>query len=239
MLPRLLQRTNERDLRERLVIVPHHPDRLRRPSARVGVDDERFHRTLTWNVFRTLELISPAFWLRRLHIRLTGDGLTATPQIVGVSLWRSLSLPPIQRIDGGIADVRADAVIETEHGIWTFVVANGAHWSEDEPAIAPLIDAGGWLAGSRDYYCGVIQSIGSDQSLGAIIAERYSRSRESISLRSANRGPARPRVRSVSAVQWDDLHAVLRDCAEAHNLPSIERAVAANAVNWLQQVLRR
>ena len=56
--------------REQIVIAPH-PDRLRRPAVRPGtVEKDRFHQTLLWNTFRTLELLPPAFWLRRLQARL-------------------------------------------------------------------------------------------------------------------------------------------------------------------------
>ena len=132
------------DVRDQLVIAPHHPDRLGRPPARLGaIEDERFQQTLTWNVFRTLELVTPAFWLRRLHIRLTGDQSPATPQIVTVSLWRRLPLPPIQRIDGARADVIADIVIETEHTVWTLIVADGRdHSTDDLDRVAHLVDAG-------------------------------------------------------------------------------------------------
>lgn len=225
--------------RTRLVIVPHHPDRLRRPGARPGVSDDRVRQALTWNIFRTLELLPPAFWLRRLHLRLTGEPLTATPHTVQVSLWRALPLPPIQRIDGGLSDVAADAVIETEHGAWTFLAARGAHWSEDEAAVAPLIDAGAWLAGARDHYCGVIEAIGSDTPLARVLETRYARSRESVALRSATRGPARPDVRSVRAMRWRDLGAVLSECADAPNLSPVERAVAAHTRTWLRQALGR
>ena len=38
-----------------VVIVPHHPDRLRRPSSKPGAhDEEHFLHTLRWNVVRTL-----------------------------------------------------------------------------------------------------------------------------------------------------------------------------------------
>ena len=238
LLQRLRQSHGDHDLREQLVIVPHHPDRLRRPAAPSAARDARFHQTLTWNVFRTLELLSPAFWLRRLHIRMTGEALTATPQIVRVSLWPRLPLPPIQRIDGGREDVTADAVIETEHGVWTYLAVDDARWSEHESIVAPLIDAGAWLAGARDYYCGLIQAPDSDMSLNRVLAQRYSRSRESVTLRSATRGPTRPRPRAVSAVAWSDFAAVLGDCADAPNLPSIERALASHTHSWLQQVLK-
>ena len=85
---------------DRLVLCPHHPDQLRRPASRSGaLQADNLERALTWNVFRTLELLPPAFWLRRLQARLQdAQTLEAAPQIVHVELWRALPLPPAQRL---------------------------------------------------------------------------------------------------------------------------------------------
>src|SRR5688572_7246808 len=91
---------------DRLVIAPYHPDRLRRPSASPGaIDDERFGQTFAWNVFRTLELLPPAFWLRRLQARLHIEWFRAAPETVRVQLWPVLSLPPAHHLDGARPDV--------------------------------------------------------------------------------------------------------------------------------------
>ena len=61
-------------VRDQIVIAPHHQDSLRRPSPRLGaIGHDRFRQTLLWNVFRTFELLPPAFWLRRLQARLHMD----------------------------------------------------------------------------------------------------------------------------------------------------------------------
>jgi hypothetical protein len=47
---------------DQLVVCPHHPDQLRRPTARPGaLHADILEHALTWNVFRTLELLPPAF----------------------------------------------------------------------------------------------------------------------------------------------------------------------------------
>ena len=238
MLQSLLRPSPAADVRDHLVIAPHHPDRLKRPPARLGaIEDERFQQTLTWNVFRTLELITPAFWLRRLHIRLTGDQSAATPQIVTVSLWRPLPLPPIQRIDGARADVIADIAIETEHTVWTLIVADGRdHSTDDLDQVAHLVDAGAWLAGAREYFCGVIEATTASASLGGMLKRRYSRSRDSARLRSDTRRPAAPTLTACGALNWRDLAAILHQCQAADGLSAIERALAHNALVWLQNV---
>lgn len=85
MLPRLLRPQVSADVREEFVIASHHPDRLGRPAARLGaITTDRFHQTVTWNVFRTLELLAPAYWLRRFHLRLTGDPAVVPAQVLSV-----------------------------------------------------------------------------------------------------------------------------------------------------------
>ena len=110
-------------VREQIVIAPHHPDSLRRPSPRLGaIEDDRFRQTLLWNVFRTFELLPPAFWLRRLQARLHMDPVQGAPHTVRVDLWRALALPLAHHVDGVRPDVVADVVIETEHAVWTLML---------------------------------------------------------------------------------------------------------------------
>ena len=124
MLPLKFRRPVTSSDHASLVVAPHHPDRLRRPMpAAWAAGDDAFVYALTWNVFRTLELIAPSFWLRRLHLRLTGEASLLAPQIMSVRLWPELHLPPIRRIDGRRSDVPVDVVIETEHDVWTILVA--------------------------------------------------------------------------------------------------------------------
>jgi hypothetical protein len=229
------------DVRGQLVIAAHHPDRLRWPSARLGaLAKERFQQTLLWNVFRTFELLPPAFWLRRLHVRLFGETLPATPQIVRVSLWQPLTLPPAQRVDGAQPDVVADVVIETELALWTLTCwAHPDEWTvEGDFAIydlaARVIDAGAWRAGTRHYSFGVIENDTGGTSAASVLMNRYSRSTRSVTLRSGMRGAAAlPRA---GAVRWTDLADILRDCAQADVLTEIERSLARNAVAWLDNV---
>jgi hypothetical protein len=225
------------DLLEEFVIAPHHPDRLRRPAAKLGaIPDERFQQAVTWNVFRALELLAPAFWLRRFHQRLIGDPSVVPAQVLRISLWQSLPLPPIQRIDGARPDVAVDVIVETEHAVWTLIVAGTAQAANVHQRMTEVIDAGGWLAGVREHYCGVIEDDTDTTSIGDSLKRRYARSTASVQLRSASRGPAGPSLKGLGGARWRDLAAILRDCEEADNLPAIQRAVARNTLVWLQRV---
>lgn len=225
------------DERERFVIAPHHPDRLRRPAVSLDAPrDERLQQALAWNIFRTLELVSPSFWLRRLQVRLTGEPAVVPPQIARVHLWQHLSLPPIQRIDGQRPQVVVDVVIETEHAAWTLMLGSCRSDFMDTDHAAAVVDAGAWFAGRRQHYCGVIECSEGPTSLGSVLRTRYSRSRESARLRSGTRGPATPPHAEWGAIRWPAFAALLQDCCDAASLPHVERAIARNALEWMLRV---
>ena len=229
-------------LREQIVIAPHHPDSLRRPSPRLGaIEDDRFRQNLLWNVFRTFELLPPAFWLRRLQARLHMDPLQAAPHTVRVGLWRALALPLTHHLDGVRPDVVADVVIETEHAVWTLMLCGDAsrHVDAESTAgdfVSQVIDAASWYAGTRGCYFGILTSQPRHQGAGVALVERYFRSRDSLQLRANTRCNAHSIVRGIGSVRWTDLAAILRDCEQADVLTNIERALARNAVTWLEQV---
>jgi hypothetical protein len=224
------------EVRERIVIAPHHPDRLRWPSPDGSAATRAAIQTRLWNVFRTLELLPPAFWLRRLQARLAGDAPGAAPQTVRVSLWKPLPMPPALCVDGARPDAIADVSIETERAVWTLacVHAGDTRLLSDDARFAALVDAGAWLAGTRAHYIGTIEDDGAGVSVGAVLGTRYSRSSRSASLRSAD-----PRAAAAGStagvVHWGDLAAILRECAGSDALAPIEGALARNALDWLDR----
>jgi hypothetical protein len=228
--------------RDTLVIAPHHPDRLRRPAVGgSGVAQERCQQAFAWNVFRTLELLPPAFWIRRLHARLGAEHFPAAAQTSRIHLWRSLPLPPAQRIDGAKADVVVDVTIETELAVWTLMLASDrdqrvfdSDVSTGDP-IARIIDAAAWRAGTRAHYFGIVEARTTATSIGSVLKRRYSRSRDSVHLRSADRWGVRTHVDVLGVLEWADLIEILRDCERATALSPIERALARNALAWIEQ----
>ena len=225
-----------------LIVCPHHPDFLRRPASRAGdLHADNLEYAVTWNVFRTLELLPPAFWLRRLQARLqSAQSLQAAPQIVRVELWRALSLPPAQQlIDPGRAAPVADILIETEHAVWALMVRSD-DWLEDHVSgtdpIARLIDAGSWFAGTRDFHFGLIVVDPERAPVATALVRRYGRSKNSLLLRSGSRAGSMMNVRGVGLTRWVDLAAILRDCEQSRVLSDIERALAQNALAWLLRV---
>jgi hypothetical protein len=225
------------DTRDELVIVPHHPDRLRRPGVRPAAHArERAQQALVWNVFRTLELVTPAVWMRSFQARLFRQPVTPAPQIAKVALWQPLVLPPACRLDGGRTDAFADVTIETEHAVWTLLVSSNHDWDDSDDPLCRLIEAGAWLAGTRHHYCGVIDVSPRQPSVGELLRARFARSRDSVSLRTSTGVTAPGSDPGIGVTTWPDLAAVLTDCAHSEHLPSIERALATHAVSWLRRV---
>ncbi|HZL96808.1 MAG TPA: hypothetical protein VFB99_24345 [Vicinamibacterales bacterium] len=133
----------------------------------------------------------------------------------------------------------ADVVIETEHAVWTLMVMgdDDANWHEEDAGgsdpCARLIDAGSWLAGTRDYHFGLIVFDPERVPIAATLVHRYGRSRDSLTLRSGPKAGAMANVRGIGLARWTDLAAILQDCEHARVLTDIERALARNALTWL------
>lgn len=200
------------DVRTELVIAPHHPDALRRPAPRIGtLAAERFVQTLTWNVFRTLELLSPPFWLRRFHARLTGGVQGRAARIAAVSLWPALPLPAADVIATGRWEAAVDVLIETEHTVWALLAADNVDL-RDPLAFRIRMEAARRAATSR---------AGTRECwIGTLGATPHPASR-------ANR---------PDALDWDELAVILRECRDSDLLSPIERALADNVVRWLTRV---
>ncbi len=221
-----------------LLVAAHHPDRLRWPPAdprALGADI--LEQAKLWNVFRALELVSPAFWLRRLNARLTGAPLTPAPQVVQVVLWRELMMPPALCVDGAQPPAMVDAWIETEHAVWAVLLASrlAPSRADEAPAtdaVARALDASAWHAGGRDRYIGIIEGAAD---IGSRIATRYGRSVQSAQMRSAQPPHATVTVRPPGVVHWRDFREILADCAHAPVLSPLERIVAGHAAHWLEQ----
>ena len=132
----------------------------------------------------------------------------------------------------------ADILIETEHAVWTLMVScdDCLEGTERNDPVARLIDAGSWLAGTRDYHFGLIMFDPDRTPVAKAWVQRYSRSENSLSLRSGSRSGSPVNVRGIGLTRWADLAAILEDCEQSQALSDIERALARNALTWLAGV---
>jgi hypothetical protein len=226
-----------RDSVRSFVIRPHHPDLLRRPDA-------ASHRgstaaALTWNLFRALELMPPTYWLRRLNAALGVVPSRPAPVTVEVGLWRSLPAPPGV---AAAAPLQADVLIETEHAVWALLVCDGADVSPAASdgvadSLTMLACIASWYAGRRACYVGVVTGDPVSAPLAAALVRRYQHSPAALQLRMPRHGYDSTNVRGIGLTTWPGLVTILRDASRDEVIESVERTIAARAVEWCDAAL--
>lgn len=208
---------------------------------------ERVCAALTWNVFHTLRLIAPSFWMRRLRARLVGlDGVDYVPLSATISLWEGG-----EATDGAVSF--ADVVIETDHaviGLLTLyrndldpasgrrpqAAGSGERVRRDgvEDPIAGLIAEVTQRAGVRDCYVGVVaESAESSPIAAAAVAGHAGLTTRAAPLPMARYGITKL---GVGFTTWGDLCTILQDAATAPALDRLERDAARRTVRWLGSV---
>jgi hypothetical protein len=195
-------------------------------------------------VFRTLELVSPAVWLRRLNARLSLELPLPAPSILKVRLWQCLPLPAVARLAGSHSTIDADVVIETEHAVWGLLarhggdVVRGAEDLHGVDPIAALAHATAELAGTRRAYVGLVMSAPEECPLGIALIGRYRTSATALRLRLDGVTPSAPtNVGGFGAIRWNDLKTILEECAAGAAVPALQRDLAGRTASWLGQVL--
>jgi hypothetical protein len=223
----------------RLIVFPHHPDALRRPpstSARVSAGE-----ALTWNVFRALQLLPPAFWLRRMNASLGLLPPRPAPLTADVRLWCRLQIPPGTVTSQG--PVSVDVRIETEHALWALLVCHGqdvvpaASDGVTDP-VTMLAYAASWHAGRRQCYVGVVADDAASAPLAAALVRRYQSLPDGLQRRMPRHAYDSSNVAGVGLTTWPQLQAILRDACESAVIDPVERAIAARAAGWCDRALR-
>jgi hypothetical protein len=229
-----------------VIVCAHHPELARRPEpAAVRAFTDATRVALTWNVFRTLELVSPPFWLRRLRARLAGlSHVDPAPEQMRVQLW-----PALERARAGGAGTAGtgvpavvDVLVDTEtavYGVITlyrsdiFVGATSA--TQVDPLLA-AVEAVSWYAGVRDCYIAVITSDALDSPVARSRAERYSLAHDNVARRLAHRRDGLANVKGIGWLTWRDMASIVRDCSESLVLDDFQRYAAGRARQWLASI---
>jgi hypothetical protein len=195
---------------------------------------DRVCAALTWNVFHTLRLIAPAFWMRRLRARLAGlDGLDHVPLAATITLWEP-------RIPAVPAFGPPDVFIETDHVVMALLTLYRRDWDRPTRAGAPFDPIGEVVntvtthAGVRDCYVGLVTTDGADSPRAVEAVERHAGLRVRV-------GPppvAREGITKLGVgwTTWGDLAAILQDAARAAALDRLERDAARRTARWLASV---
>ncbi len=221
-----------------LIVWSHHPDVLQRTcSGTWGALPAS--QALTWNIFRTLELMPPAFWLRRLNATLDLAPPAPAPVTARVRLWSELPPPP----NGNgtpKTKVEADVLIETEHAVWALLVCHTGDVvlpasAAQADVVAPLAHAASWHAGVRDCYVGLIVPESGEAPLARALVRRYRASPRAVQLRVA-RGHNPANVAGVGLTTWARLIRIVRDAATADTIDHAERLMAGRAAAWYDRL---
>lgn len=223
----------------RFIVWRHHPDALRRPSTHG--DTPTTSQALTWNLFRTLELLPPPFWLRRLNAALGVTPMRPAPRSATVQLWTSLSLPP--GLDPRLrASAGVDVLIETESAVWALQVCDAM---DVAPAAADgvtdpltvLACAASWHARRRACYVGVIAADTAAVPIAAATIERYRLSMASFQLRLPARSHDAGNVAGFGLASWRQLMGILQDATGASAIERVEQSLASRSLRWCYDVL--
>ncbi len=223
------------------ILLDHHPDLARRPEAKPGrIDTGNLSAALAWNVFRTLELIAPAFWLRRFRARLdVPTPLAPVGQTLSVRLWAALPTPGER---GQLEPVCVDALVESEtavYGVMTFAGSDlelGDSTRARPDAILRTIDAASWHAGVRDCYVAFVTTSCADSPVGSGLIDRYRGSRDALLRRLPHRRDGLTNVRGIGRMTWRDVAGIIQDCAGSESLTDLERFAARRTGRWLDSL---
>ena len=224
-----------------VILLAHHPELSARPEPKLGaIDVENRRAALTWNVFRTLELLPPAFWLRRFRARL-GALMSLDPPgpSLSIRLWTALR-PPAWR--GRQEPVIIDALIDTDDAVYGVMTCAGSDIELGDSTVARpdavlrAIDAVSWYAGTRACHIVLITSDWADTPMGTALIDRYRSSRDVLLRRLPHRRDGLVNVRDIARMTWRDVAGIMRDCADSTSLTIFERCAARQAVQWLDSL---
>jgi hypothetical protein len=221
----------------RFVVWPHHPDMLRRPAPS-GMD-RSVTQALTWNIFRTAELLPPAFWLRRLNASLGIAPPRPAAVTANVKLWMQLPVPPRHGLSSRHA-VDADIVVETEHDVWAMLVCDNdiasPHVDSGIDRVAMMAYAASWYAGRRQCYVGIIVTAPERAPLGISLIRKYQASANALYLRWPDRHHDGSNIIGLGFTTWRRLVAILSEASQGDTLGVVERTIARHTLEWCDEL---
>jgi hypothetical protein len=85
----------QEDFRDNLIVARYDRAFLGMRGSKLDqLRSENSEDALTWNVFRSLEMVDPSRWFRALFERTFGQAFPHAGDTVAVDLWRNVSPPP-------------------------------------------------------------------------------------------------------------------------------------------------
>ena len=206
---------------------------------------ENSEDVLTWNVFRSLQKISPDCWLPAFFAKAFQIPLPASHRVVTLDLWPTLAPPPGLRLyqkDEGESEI--DVRIETEEFVW-FIEAKyrsdiSTHTTNnpDRDQIIRNLDLGSWYAGVREFYFALLVMDSRHSPEGLRMVRTYASSRPQILGKLRHRPDQLANLKGIGHVTWGDMIDILRECG-THAPKEDERQTAKRAEDWLTAKMKR
>lgn len=229
------------DFRDNLIIDRYDPVFATMRGTKLGhLRSENSEDALTWNVFRTLRQIDPAYWFPPLFAHAFGRDVEKLPHMVDLHLWPAVAPPPeLFLFQGDEGESEIDILIETERATW-FIEAKYRHDVKEKTTNNPErdqvlrnIDVGSWYAGVRDFYFALLVLDDERSPVGIALIEKYAKSKDEIMKRLPHRPDGLLNLKGIGLLTWEDLAAVLSGCTQAATR-EVERYLAERALDWLQ-----
>jgi hypothetical protein len=227
------------DFRDNLIIDRYHPDLASmRGSKRDKLRSENSEDALTWNVFRSLSQVDPAFWLPLLRSKAFPDGgESVSPQLVTTHLWMDVHPPPSLRLHQKDEDPsEIDIVIETEVSVWFIEakfksdISTRTTNNPSRDQIVRNLDVGSWYAGRRDFYFALLITDDSWSPKGVQVLKSVWPKLPQL----AHRPDGMQNVKGCALLRWKDVAAVLQAAADGAPRDD-ERGYARRAAGWMKE----
>ena len=228
--------------RENLIIDRYDVGFLTMRGAKTeSMRSENSEDAVTWNAFRSLAQITPAFWLPRLFQHAFQKTLTPAPQSAGVRLWVKLPPPPtlrfLQKDEGDFRDRRADrdrTLRVVYRGQVSFRYQRTHHQQSGSGPNLRNVDVGSWYAGVRQFYLSLLILDRRHSAKGVALIDRYSLSPHEVEQRLPHRSDGLRNVHGLGILTWQQVGGVLAGCATSAPNPD-ERVFAERAVAWFHR----
>ncbi len=129
-----------------------------RESKKKHLRSENSEDALSWNVFRSLNQISPEKWLDLLSKKAFRGLLPGQANETTIQLWKDVPPPPalLKTGDEGISEI--DIVLENPEWVWFMEskfqsdISEGTTTRPTRDQILRKIDVGSYYAGVRSFY---------------------------------------------------------------------------------------
>lgn len=230
-----------RDFRDNLIIDRYDPVFADMRASKVKhLRSANSEDAITWNVFRSLRQIAPAFWLNELWRRSFPDSELPSDVRVSVQLWPTVPPPLGLLAEGDEGSSEIDILIESATWVWFIEAKYGSDISlgtTTRPSRDQLlrnIDVGSYYAGVRSFYFSLLTLSPNKSPIGLRKIAEYSDFAVIRSALAKHRPDGLANLRGVGSLTWAELSDILKVVSESQARED-EREFARRAFDWLKK----